>query len=423
MAIDIQGIDYQFRLLALMMKQDEFLHTSVSSLKVLWFETPELQAIAQAILDYYAGYKKAPGRKDLTFWIKQYVTRDPGEAESYKSLLKSIEEAATGSDLSFVRGHYQEFVTYRSYRAAILASTKALDDQAYDTIPVLIREAQTASSSGYGGLDYFEDPFHRLTTKLSRDTVSTGIPQLDDVLGGGHARKELTVVMAPSNRGKTLFLINLGYAAVRNSLCVLHLFAEQSQELIAARYDSRILGRPINTISTEPKKSTWQLKKFGKDSKGSLFIVDCRNWTVERMRSYIYQMKDQPDVVIVDYADKLVAARKYNNYRHELVRIYDDLITLGRELNISILTASQTNRAALSKKTITMDDIDEEFGKVKASDTLLALCQTDQEKQSNDMRVYTAKVRNEQSGKTVECKIFYDLMRVVSRVSHVQGSW
>ena len=420
MAISIDGIDYQLRLIALLVRHDDFLRTARASIKVEWFESEELQAVVRAVLDFYDAHKSPPSQETLRIWLREYADSKDKD-EDYGTLVDSIVNSASGGDLSFVQAHYQEFVAYKCYRRAIIAGAKALDDRSYGTIPELIRRAQIDSAVGFGGLDYFESPIARISKVLTRETITSGIRDLDDVLGGGHARKELTVVMAPPGRGKTLFLINLGYAALAKGLCVLHLFAEQSQELIASRYDNRILRCDRRRITDRPKLSALGLQEFEENKGGRLYITDCRNWTVEKIKSYAYQVERMPDVIIVDYADKLVSDRRYNEYRHEITRIYNDLITLARDFNASVLTASQTNRAALSKSVIKLDDIAESFGKTQDADNILALCQTEKEEQSNDMRIFTAKVRNEQSKRVVHCKVFYDQMRVISRVSHVEG--
>ena len=82
-----------------------------------------------------------------------------------------------------------------------------------------------------------------------------------------------------------------------------------------------------------------------------------------------------------------------------------------------MLVASQTGRQALSKRKINLDDVDEEFGKIKMADNVIALCQTDAEFDANDIRLFLAKVRNEESKKTVHCKVLYKNQKIISRSS------
>ena len=64
------------------------------------------------------------------------------------------------------------------------------------------------------------------------------------------------------------------------------------------------------------------------------------------------------------------------------------------ESNIPIWTASQANRASLAKKVVTEGDIAEDFGKAQTADVILALCQTKQEYDDQEMRIFIAKNRD-----------------------------
>lgn len=420
MAIDIDGIDFQIKLVALMIVQKKFLLNFRDAIQTDWFESRELQVLVESILEYFDKYGKSPTYKDLIFWVRQNVAKDTSEADEYKVLIKGIRKHGK-EGLDFVNDHFQEFITYKAYRQAILAGVKALEDRQYDVIPKLIRKAERHVVGSYKSLEYSQDILSRIKEGVVRDVISTGIDELDDVIGGGFARTELTIILAPTSKGKTLFLVNLGYAALKNGLHVIHFFVEQTEKLIAAKYDARILGMSVKQVRKIPMRSSFRLQNFmGNGNK--LSIVDCGGWTMAAIRSFIYRQGPRtPDVIIIDYPDKLVSSRKYNNFRHEIVNIYNDIIGLGKEFNCSVLVASQTGRNALKKRKINLDDVDEEFGKMKMADNVLAICQTDEEFDSHDMRLFMAKVRNEESRKTIHCKVMYQHQRVVSRASFLSG--
>ena len=420
MAVSIEGIDYQIKLVALMVVRKKFLLDHRDSIQVDWFESLELQVLVEAILKYFDKYRKPPTYKELNFWIKSYVAKDAAQAKDYKELIIGVRKSGK-SGMPFVADHFQEFITYKAYRQAILAGVKALEDGQYDVIPKLIRKAERHVVGSYKSLEYSQGILERLKTGVVRDVVSTGISELDDVLGGGPARTELTIVLAPTSRGKTMFLVNLGWAALDKGLYVAHFFVEQTEQIVASKYDCRFLNMSVKEIKKLPKSSTYKLQQRI-NSGSKLSIIDCGGWTMAAIRSFIYRQGPRvPDVVIIDYPDKLVSARQYGNFRHEILNIYGELISLGKEFNCAVLVASQTSKGALTKKDVNLEDVDEEFGKCKIADNVIAMCQTTQEFDAHDMRLATVKVRNEESRKTVNCKIFPYHQKLVSRASFLSS--
>jgi hypothetical protein len=91
------------------------------------------------------------------------------------------------------------------------------------------------------------------------------------------------------------------------------------------------------------------------------------------------------------------------------------MVVMAEEFDCSIITASQTNREALGKERITIKDFSEAFSKAMIADTIIALSETDEERSMGVMRLFMAKVRNEDDGMNeIECRVFKNLMRIVS---------
>ncbi len=265
-------------------------------------------------------------------------------------------------------------------------------------------------------IDFFEDIYERLVRPRMRDTISTGIEPLDDALRGGTAKGELTVVLAPTSKGKTTMLINLGVGAMNEGKTVYHFFAEQNEDLIWCRYASCILNKPFPDIVKKPKKYTFAVQEFQARTGSKLRIAPCMKSSVNLLRAFIYRY-GVPDALIIDYADKLVSAQKLKDFRIELICIYDDIVEMMREFGFAIWTASQTPKNSVNKKKIDLSDIAESMDKANSADNVLALCQTDIEAKSNDFRIFLAKVRNEEGGKEVRCKIFRNKMKIMSNES------
>lgn len=411
--LKIDDPDFQIQLVILMVESEKFLREHRDHIEAGWFEDEGLRRVVGELYSFSSRYKKNPS------WAELKCLSDhskPADRKSYKSLVKSLENESRSSRrcTTFVADHVMEFVRLQNYRAAILASVKALDNQDYEMIPRLFREAESRNGQISEGLKFSSRILERLTKREIRKTISTKIEELDKYLQGGHARSELSLVLAPPARGKTTMLINIGWAALLGGFNVHHFFAEQTERLIAARYESRFLNRPIREVLKTPHKSAHGLKRL-LESCGELFVVSCRKLSVEAIRAMLYRVQTPPDLVIVDYADKLVPAHRYREKRWELSGIYEDLYDLASEFDCSVWTASQTNRSGLSKSRVDMSDLAEDFNKAAIADNLIALCQTPREKTTNDLRLFLAKVRNAESDKEIHCKINRSTAAIISR--------
>ena len=60
----------------------------------------------------------------------------------------------------------------------------------------------------------------------------------------------------------------------------------------------------------------------------------------------------RPDLIVIDYADIMRSSRKYDDLRHELKLIYEELRAWATEIKTPIWTASQTKRSATESEVI-----------------------------------------------------------------------
>jgi replicative DNA helicase len=121
------------------------------------------------------------------------------------------------------------------------------------------------------------------------------------------------------------------------------------------------MGVDIHDLTAKPKLHAYKLQQF-KDKFNALYILKTVGVGMDTLRSFIYR-QGQPDLIILDYADKLVSARKYSDRRFEIEDIYNDMIKMSDEFNCSFISASQTNRQGMKKEKVTMEDFAEAFAK------------------------------------------------------------
>jgi hypothetical protein len=169
-----------------------------------------------------------------------------------------------------------------------------------------------------------------------------------------------------------------------------------------SRFDSLFTGCPIEHLARNKDKllaKKDELKKF----QGLLFVKQfpprvCKTTTIA---SYLDQLRNEgvrPGLLVVDYGDLLAAPRRYDQVRHELTAIFEDLRRVAVEFQIPVWTATQANRQSIGQYNVTEKHVAEAYSKVMTCDVLLSLNQTVQEEQAGRMRIKLLKVRDAKKG-------------------------
>jgi hypothetical protein len=88
----------------------------------------------------------------------------------------------------------------------------------------------------------------------------------------------------------------------------------------------------------------------------------------------------------------------------EKVRICTDLRAIAVDYDLPIWTACRATREATGKKRISMAHMAGAFERVAICDLVVALCQTDQERVSNVMRIVPVACRNDGGNRQIICR-------------------
>ena len=240
-------------------------------------------------------------------------------------------------------------------------------------------------------------------TNERADVCTLGFsPELDIHLGGGIARGELTVLLAPPARGKTSYLCASGARQALAGCKVLHVTLEIPGRRVARRYESTLTGLTVTEMIDRPNAvlaARAQVDKAG----GAICIAD-RSYTSvapNDIKALVYQARsDGVDIstVIVDYLELMVPNQSKYMSRREQRHVYGqlgkDIRAMAVELDVRVLTAWQVNREGSNLDVIRLDHVSECWDIIKHADTILALNQSDKERENNVMRMSVLKQRN-----------------------------
>lgn len=394
------------------------------TLQINFFRSLELKLIYKTILRLHDKFGKQ--RVNLTdVWMLLEKKLDPDDHIRYKKLLVKIKEQyllLSKEDSDIIHYSITRFAQENLLKQTLASRVQELEsgiDVDLDDLKIQVDKIISLDSKKKSvDYDYIHHTKERLDPGKEPDRIATGISEeLDRELTGGLAAGELGFFLAPPGRGKTLALVNVGANALKAGKRVLHVTLEIRGRSLGKRYDCCLTESTYEEIREEPLILMKKLKKL-RASGGELSIKDYSytHCGISELNSILEERRvsEHPvDILIVDYADLMIPPQKYKDTRHEVTKIYEELRILAGHFDIPVWTASQGNRVSLSKRTIDMRDIAEAFAKANIADLIIAICQTEEEKQEKEMRLYIAKTRMNETNPTVP--VVADLKRMLMR--------
>ena len=95
-----------------------------------------------------------------------------------------------------------------------------------------------------------------------------------------------------------------------------------------------------------------------------------------------------PNMICYDYLDLMKPINpKVTDKRLAIQEVYFDAIRLNKKWGTFAITMSQVTRDAVNKKTLSMKDFAEDFGKAANAHAAFALCQDEEEEKLNITRI------------------------------------
>lgn len=400
----------EFRILAIIRQREAYLKYK-DHIRLELFRSPELQAIYKTIASYHSKYTHAViSNRNLRMLIERKVSED--DLPTYIPILRNIRKSnITVGDEKVIHDCVVKFAQGQAIRqvASDIIYLLEHDPDELDLTEIRSRidsAISLESRSGDSEHSFFEDSSDSFHSDREPLRIPTKIhPDLDRSIGGGLASGELGFILAPTGRGKTMALVNIGAGCLFLGKRVLHVTLEIKARPLFRRYSCRLTKRSWEELRDSKEEHDRKLEELR--SRGAYLLIkdfsytNCSLADIENILIR-YKTKNEPfDLLIVDYADLLQPPKGYKEKRNELSSIYTQLRVLSGAYNIPVWTASQTNRAALDKRVVSLRDIAEDIGKANVSDVVLALCQTPEEKEENMMRIFVAKQRSSSKNPTV----------------------
>jgi len=352
--------------------------------KPQYFENPDYRTLTAYIQAYFKKYSRPPKKLIISYMEKhkkQFV-----DETAYQSLKKtlivsaeSVDELLDKYESQYIIDDAELFIKAAALRITVDEINLALDNddeegamQVYEKM--IIPEVQKSN------IITFEDDIDKQMEALRKNRNL--IIQFKDNVGqlvGPLFRGDFFSFASPTGVGKSWWLMWSAKQCREQGLNVLFLSLEMQEQSILKRFQQlyyrrtlygeevtiakfvrddenkyKIVHKKLNVEKLKPEDvNELKIKAMGKHPHGRLKIV-CRaginiNDLKALMSELKYQNKFVPDVIILDYADKMTTVKRVNTEREALGIIWKDLRDLALDQNLLLITASQTNRASWDK--------------------------------------------------------------------------
>jgi replicative DNA helicase len=389
------------------------------------------QDIVNGILAFYRKNGKAPPAKILEDIVLPKVCKNSKERiQKCSDVLDTVLaiKAHVEENAKFLQDETKKFIKTRNIMIAFGKCVELLNEHKHEEIVKTMEDSFRINFDESLGLDYFKDLESRMERcNISNEKISTGLPTLDKMIGGGYRRKALFVYAGPGNVGKSLVLNDAASTLALNGYNVIYFSLELAEDYISQRTDAKFAQVSMNEINVKPEDAikkaiakrdimTQEGKKLGKliykdYSPNEISCNDIRAFltTLEKKNDF------KPDFIIIDYVKLLKASGKVygDNLYGKLGTVCEEMRALGKEYNACVITASQTGRQSYNSSSIGMEDVADSIAISQTADVLITLARNTALNQDNLILLNLVKSRFSRNEGQFQAKIDYDYMKLV----------
>lgn len=358
------------------------------------------------LYEYKQKYESHPSEEDIASYVRSELDKFPQPIQmKIASFFVQMKNDTDTSGIEYTKDKSLDFFKKRAVENACLEALELAEEGSFEELRKKIENALRMGQDNDLGYDYHNDIDDRYGGK-DRDFIPTGQPVFDRLLKGGWGRKEFHVLIAPTNAGKTGSLAYAAAQCLHGGQNVVICTFEETAKKYARRIDAALLKVEQDDLEEHFGAVRDRLSHL----EGQLKIKEypIRGATVGIIRHYLekcIRTDFVPDILIVDYADLIRPANRFETSRHGYQEIYEDLRGLAFEFNIAVISATQTNRAGVDIEVVTMEHIAEAYSKCWNADFIWTL--------SNKAKIYIAKNRNGPKDHVYPCNINHGRVQYV----------
>jgi KaiC/GvpD/RAD55 family RecA-like ATPase len=378
--------NFQAAVAGYLMTDKTFLVSCQANVPYTLFADPYVAKIVSIQYDYYQKYNDiVRSREELMTLIKQTFY---GDVQTQKKHLERLDHAYIIKDqfrFEVITNQMTGWLKFATLKNGIEEMASKFNNRRYDDItamlPQFISRVVEATFQGKGKFD-FSDPkgfYLDFMEEMNANCCTIGHDDFDELLrkgskiqGEGRNPNKLetltkgslfpgqaTVVMGPTNAGKTSFITSVIIANVFMGKHVCYIGHEQSeQELVDKCYRAAtgLWGEELQRAVMENHPRVMAASMFLDRFLHYYHWIKADNMYVEPVLALIKQENNKLmsrnagkgfDMVVDDYPGKLKskANQNKNTKRHEeMLYVYDSFVNLGKEEKFHGIYPAQVNR-------------------------------------------------------------------------------
>lgn len=224
---------------------------------------------------------------------------------------------------------------------------------------------------------------HRREHPEEYTAIPTGLKRLDKVITGVQLG-EVALVMGTTGRGKSVWLTNIAYNAVRCGWPTAYFGFEMPARQIAMRQDARWLQiaynkfKDFNFTPSELAYVETRLKKMRKrfKSKFEIFSMPVRSADINTVRAALDDARIEkgfvPKLVILDSPDHMIPVGRAESYRIDQANIYWAVKGMAEEDGYAVWASTQAGKE-FENKVATAESASESYDKARIADLIFTL--------------------------------------------------
>ena len=366
---------------------EEFLRKVLPFVEPDYFDECNEQLIFEEISSFVNLYDKVLTPEILNIEVQNRDDISETECRDALKLVEILTESETHTQ--WLLDATEKWCRDRAIYLALMESIQIADGKdskkTRDAIPGIMQDALAVSFDNHIGHDYLQDYearydyYHKDESKIPFD-----LEYLNKITKGGMPNKTLTVALAGTGVGKSLFMCHVASSVLLQGKNVLYITLEMSEEKIAERIDANLLDVNIRDLAELPRQLfDTKVAKVAAKTQGALIIKEyptasAHSGHFKSLLSDLALKKSfRPDIIFVDYLN-ICASSRYrgaigvNSYSY-IKAIAEELRGLAVEAEVPIVSATQTTRSGYSSSDVDITDTSESFGLPATADLMLAL--------------------------------------------------
>lgn len=316
--------------------QDPTCLRAFATIVTLWSKkdiVPDVVSVAETM-----GGNFADNVETLTGWLKE--TASTKNIDHYAARLKDIHKSRTVK--AILREALESQDATDSIRANVITQLSSIEEDG--------KTYETGGKEWMGKvLDKVQEVWDAKISGSGIVGISTGIPKMDEVLGGFHD-SDLVIMGARPKMGKTAWMMNAAKAAALSGKRVGIASAEMPDYQLGQRIVADVASLKASAFREGfSDESQFHALSFGahKVSELPIRVFDKPRMTVGdiAVQAKSWQLNGGIDILFVDYLTRLSPdLQEKNNRTREVGKMVSDLKTIARTMNIPVVCLAQLSR-------------------------------------------------------------------------------